>query len=95
MLNSRIYFCVLEAVQNSTKHAPQAAVRVQLRLEPDQVRFEVIDNGSGFDPRLVHLGMGVQSMRDRLAALGGTLLVHSAPGRGTTVSGCLVLNGDS
>ncbi len=45
------------------------------------------DDGQGFDPAAAPLGTGVQGMADRLAALGGTLHVSSAPGHGTQVTG--------
>ena len=44
---------------------------------------------AGFDPAATGYGTGVQGMIDRLAALGGTLTVRSAPGEGTTVEGAL------
>ena len=47
------------------------------------------DDGAGFDPVLTRKGTGLQGMADRLAALGGTLHVHSQPGHGTTVQGWL------
>jgi signal transduction histidine kinase len=53
----------------------------------------VTDDGAGFDPGLTRKGTGLQGMADRLAALGGTLHVHSQPGRGTTVQGWLPVPG--
>jgi signal transduction histidine kinase len=49
--------------------------------------FELRDDGRGFDPSSTAYGTGVQGMADRLDALGGSLSVDSAPGRGTTVRG--------
>ena len=49
--------------------------------------FEVADNGVGFQPDRHADGMGLVSMRDRIAAVGGELKVDSSPGRGTVVSG--------
>jgi signal transduction histidine kinase len=49
--------------------------------------FEVTDDGNGFDPSQRGLGAGFVNMTDRVRALGGNLLVESAPGRGTTVKG--------
>ena len=92
-VEAAVYFCVLEAIQNSTKHAPDSDVRVCLHLEPDRLHFEVKDDGRGFDPAQVRSGTGVQNMRDRLAAVGGTLEVQSAPGHGTLVLGSLCLSG--
>jgi signal transduction histidine kinase len=49
--------------------------------------FQVEDDGVGFDPRTTPGGIGLQSMTDRLEALGGSLVVGSEPGSGTTVKG--------
>jgi signal transduction histidine kinase len=54
------------------------------------VVFSVTDDGPGFDPATGSRetgGSGLQNMRDRLAALGGSCQVDSSPGRGTTVAG--------
>ena len=83
-----VYFCVLEAVQNTTKHAgPGARATVQLGRLGAEVRFAVSDDGVGFDPARRSDGIGLVSMRDRIGAAGGTLDVVSRPGAGTTVSG--------
>ena len=54
-----------------------------------ELRFEVQDDGRGFDPAATGYGTGVQGMVDRLAALGGDLRVLSERGLGTTVVGTL------
>jgi signal transduction histidine kinase len=51
--------------------------------------FEVIDDGVGFESREKGLGAGFVNMNDRLGAVGGSLQVDSAPGRGTRVKGSL------
>jgi signal transduction histidine kinase len=84
-----VYFCILEALQNIAKYAEASGVTVGLRGDPSEIRFDVRDDGRGFDPAATAYGTGVQGMRDRLAALGGALTVDSAPGRGTTVVGVL------
>jgi signal transduction histidine kinase len=81
------YFCVLEALQNVAKYAEASRATVTLAHEDGWLRFEVSDDGAGFDPSTVAKGSGLQNMEDRLAALGGTLTVESAPGAGTTVIG--------
>jgi signal transduction histidine kinase len=81
------YFCVLEALQNVAKYAEASRVVVRLWLENDHLAFTVEDDGRGFDPDRTARGTGLQNMADRLAALGGSVEVTSAPGRGTTVSG--------
>lgn len=81
------YFCCLEALQNAAKHAQGAPVTVCLTAEDGWLRFSVADVGPGFDPEAGPKGSGLQSMMDRVEALGGTLEIRSAPGRGTTVTG--------
>jgi signal transduction histidine kinase len=84
-----VYFCVLEALQNVAKYAEATRATVRLRGGADELRFEVEDDGRGFDPAATGYGTGVQGMIDRLAALGGELRVVSEPGSGTTVVGSL------
>ena len=85
-IESAAYFCCLEALQNSAKHAHGAkAVVIELR-DSDSLRLEVRDDGAGFDPGDVTGGVGFTSMRDRLAAVGGDLAITSRPGHGTRVT---------
>jgi signal transduction histidine kinase len=81
------YFCVLEALQNVAKYAEASAVTVRLGQENGELVFAVTDDGRGFDPATTPQGSGLQNMRDRLEALGGSVEVVSEPGRGTTVTG--------
>jgi signal transduction histidine kinase len=53
------------------------------------VSFTVIDDGTGFDPARTPLGTGLQGMKDRREAVGGTLTVDSSPGGGTSVAGTI------
>jgi signal transduction histidine kinase len=89
-VESALYFTVLEALQNASKHAGARHVTVSL-IENSDLRFVVTDDGAGFDVRAVAPGSGITNMRDRLAALGGRLQIDSTPGRGTIVSGCMPL----
>ena len=83
-----VYFCVLEALQNAGKYAGEAAsITVEVREEAGSLVFVVTDDGQGFDVRGKGLGAGFTNMLDRLGALGGTLRVESAPGRGARVTG--------
>ncbi|MFL5735986.1 MAG: histidine kinase, partial [Actinomycetota bacterium] len=82
-----VYFCVLEALQNVAKYAGANRARICVSAVGDELTFEVTDDGAGFDPSSTGYGTGLQGMADRLAALGGSLNVTSAPGDGTTVRG--------
>lgn len=77
-------FCK-EAVHNVVKHA--AATRVVMRMVQNdlELRLHVDDDGRGFGPDAPQ-GTGTTSMRDRAAALHGTLVVDSHPGKGTRIS---------
>ena len=86
-IETAIYFCCVEALQNAARHAPGSAVRASLAEDRGQVMFTVTDDGPGFDPAAPAAGSGLQNMSDRLAALGGSCQVDSRPGRGTTVAG--------
>jgi signal transduction histidine kinase len=86
-LETAVYFCTLEALQNAAKYAKPGEVVVQLREEDGQFVFAIEDDGEGFDQATTPLGSGLQNMSDRLAALGGELLIHSSPGLGTVVEG--------
>jgi PAS domain S-box-containing protein len=80
-----------EALTNVHKHAPSARVRITLRRLNDSVRLHVRDWGPGFNPEKITDGggpgerLGLSSMRERVALLGGHLEVHSRPGEGTEV----------
>jgi len=89
-IETAIYFCCVEALQNAARYAPGSAVRVSLAEDRGQVMFTVTDDGPGFDPAATAApaaGSGLRNMRDRLAALGGSCQVDSRPGRGTTIAG--------
>ncbi len=86
-----VYFCCLEALQNAAKHAPGAPATLRLSAADGWLVFALRDEGPGFDPLPdgagTPAGAGLLNMADRMAALGGTLSIVTAPGRGTTVTG--------
>jgi signal transduction histidine kinase len=84
-----VYFCILEALQNTAKYAGASTASVALAASGGRLEFTVTDDGAGFDVAAVGDGTGLQGMTDRLAAVGGTVAIESAPGHGTTVRGCL------
>ena len=92
-IESAVYFCCLEALQNVAKHAPNArSVSISLHVD-NALLFEVRDDGGGFARDSVRPGLGFASMHDRIAAVGGRLTIHSEPGGGTTVTGSVPLEG--
>jgi signal transduction histidine kinase len=86
-VESAVYFCCLEALNNVAKYAEASTVEIRLRQDEDELRFEVVDDGRGFDTAAKGGGTGLQGMADRLDAVGGMLEVRSAPDGGTIVSG--------
>ena len=84
-----VYFCILEALQNTAKYARASRAAVALSCPGSHLEFTVTDDGTGFDTAKVTYGTGLQGMADRLSALGGELRVGSAPGEGTRVTGRL------
>ncbi len=76
-----------EALNNMLKHAAARNVWVTLRRTPGEVWLEVRDDGRGFDPEAARSGggLGLRSMAERAASVGGALLLESAPGAGTRV----------
>lgn len=86
-VESAVYFCCREALQNASKHAGDGATaKITLAENEGVLRFEVADSGAGFDVGRTD-AHGLQNMRDRIGALGGELHIDSAPQRGTCVTG--------
>jgi signal transduction histidine kinase len=86
-IESAVYYCCLEAIQNAIKHGGRGVhISVALAEEDGQLTFRVVDDGPGFATGDVR-GHGLENMEDRLGALGGRLTIATAPGRGTTISG--------
>jgi signal transduction histidine kinase len=86
-VESAVYFCALEALNNVAKYADASRAEVSLRQVDGHLEFRVHDDGAGFDPEATGYGTGLQGMADRLDAVGGVLEVVSATGAGTTVTG--------
>ena len=86
-VEAAIYFCCLEALANVGKHAPGASVTITLQAVPGELRFEVADDGPGFDPATTPAGAGLSNMADRIGALGGEVAWRASPGHGTVVVG--------
>jgi signal transduction histidine kinase len=78
-----LYFTASEAIANAAKHARASLVVVHVAREGERVSIEIRDDGvGGVDPSR---GTGVRGLADRIEALGGSLVVSSAPGAGTTI----------
>ncbi|TCJ16678.1 PAS domain S-box protein [Rubrobacter taiwanensis] len=90
-VETALYRVAQEALSNAAKHAPSARVRVTLERLERSVRLRVRDWGDGFDPDEVPVRsgpgerVGLSSMRERVALLGGRFEIRSRPGTGTEV----------
>lgn len=83
-----LYRIALEALNNVVKHARARAVTVCLSRHENIILLEIEDDGAGFDPQAVKArgGLGLPTMQERAAALGGKLSVWSKPGEGTRLA---------
>jgi signal transduction histidine kinase len=88
-LEAAVYFCCLEALQNAGKHAGEGStIAISVDADDHVLRFTVADDGAGFDATSSAVrGHGFVNMADRLGAIGGSLHVDSAPGKGTRIGG--------
>ena len=81
-----VYRIAQEAMHNTVKHAHARHVALRLEQTPDGVMMEVGDDGVGFVTTASFPGhLGLHSMRERVANLGGTFQIESTPGVGTRI----------
>jgi signal transduction histidine kinase len=91
-LETALYRVVQEALTNVRKHALTRNVLITLRRQENNVRLDVRDEGCGFDrheaSERVDLGehVGLSSMQERIALLGGKCWIYSRPGAGTSLA---------
>jgi signal transduction histidine kinase len=82
----QVLWLVRSALTNCLRHARAGKALVKLESAGERLRVVVHDDGDGFDPVTVgEAGLGLRSMRQRVAELGGTLEIQSRPGGGTRV----------
>jgi signal transduction histidine kinase len=91
ILKIAIYRVVQEALTNAGEHASPQKVNVNLESNSLGLRLCVVDDGAGFDPGHLHgdkfwrRGLGLDGMRERVEATGGSFELKSAPGQGVTI----------
>lgn len=88
-----VFECARELLFNAVKHAGVSDVQLTLSLAPgNQLRLVVADQGRGFDPALLQdrqpseLTFGLFSVQERLAHIGGRMLIETSPGQGTRIT---------
>jgi len=86
-VETALYRVVQEALTNATRHSGATLIRVEIDQDQDGLRGIIGDDGVGFEvERCVRNGgLGLKGMHERLGALGGSLHVVSAPGRGAEI----------
>ena len=82
-----------ESLRNIRKHSGVEAAELSLRRADGQVVLEVSDRGRGFQSSAARGGIGLHSIRERMALVGGTASVQSQPGSGTTVRASVPIPG--
>lgn len=81
-----VYRVIQELINNALKHAEAKTFSVQLIRSERKLAGFILDDGKGFNTDHLSQGHGLQNMKNRLALIGGTLELDSAPGAGTSVS---------
>ena len=89
------YQLAKEAINNAARHAGAATIIVALDQDDESIRLRITDDGEGFNPLAVdpQSHFGLQLMRERTELAGGTLVVSSVPGEGTSVVARLPVEG--
>lgn len=87
-LSDELFLMVRECLRNCFAHAAPRHVSARICIAPHEVQAEVADDGAGFEPAAARRGggSGLAGLRERIAALDGTLSILSAPGCGTRVT---------
>jgi len=96
-LESAVWFCCLEAVNNARKYAPGAQIQLTLTCGGARLEFGVHDDGPGWDMVASDRspGRGMRNVMARVTAVGGLVSVRSAPGAGTRIDGWVPLPGEA
>ena len=85
-VETALYRIVQEALTNVSKHAGASRISIVVRRKGNSAAVVVEDDGRGFDAHARSDGLGLPGMRERVALLGGRLIVESSSGSGTTLA---------
>lgn len=85
------YRVVQEALTNCARHAQATRIDIRVSQADGQLRLSVADDGVGFDQARAHHGLGLVGIDERVRELRGSTLLHSSPGKGTTLDVSLPL----
>jgi len=82
-----VYRVVQEALHNVARHSRSRRAQVNVTYEDRQLAVQIADAGVGFDAGdAAHAGLGLLSIRERVAALNGRVTIDAAPGKGTRIA---------
>ena len=81
-----IFLILKEALNNTIKYADCTLACINAECNGGLLKIEIADNGKGFDKATISYGNGLYNMQKRTEAMGGTILICSAPGKGTSVN---------
>jgi len=86
-LEQTLYRVAQEGLSNVARHSNATGAEIELAWEDDGLVLTIHDNGQGFNVAAPNgQGMGLKSMSERMAAIGGFLVVESAPHQGTRIT---------
>lgn len=84
-INITVYRIIQEALTNTSKHANASQVSLQIKATETGLCLMIADNGQGFEWSQNQTGFGLQGMQERVLALGGEIVIDSAPGCGCQI----------
>ncbi|TWI56230.1 two-component system, NarL family, sensor histidine kinase LiaS [Halalkalibacter nanhaiisediminis] len=85
-IEDQLFRMIQEAISNVLRHAKATQLEFQMRQTSQELKVKLIDNGVGFDTKIVHQGSyGLHTMRERINEIGGTLHIVSVPEKGTQI----------
>jgi PAS domain S-box-containing protein len=86
-----LYRFVQEGLANAAKHSQTRSVWINLDVSDDEINISLEDDGLGFDPDKLIMGLGLRGIQERFLMLKGSFDIESAPGKGTKLFGSLLM----
>ena len=80
-----IYRVFQEAINNSIKYSEATDISILISENEENIEFEILDNGKGFDINTTELGNGLENMQRRIEEVGGNITIKSQPNNGTSI----------
>ncbi|WP_062050612.1 sensor histidine kinase [Bacillus sp. JCM 19034] len=85
-IEDQLFRMVQEGISNVLRHAKASQLEFDLKQTEQEIKIKLIDNGVGFSQKDVHQSSyGLQTMKERMNEIGGTLHVVSVPNKGTQI----------